>query len=100
MKVLGYFFGCLLIFVVTPLFRGYVFTELWSWFLVPLGAVPIGKAHALGISLLLWLATTAGLKTQLDTDKKAAEWMPQAVGMCLSYPAMGLAFGWIFKELM
>ncbi|MFI5296680.1 MAG: hypothetical protein ACHREM_01165 [Polyangiales bacterium] len=31
---------------------GFVIMMLWSWFVVPLGARPIGIAHAVGLDLL------------------------------------------------
>lgn len=30
---------------------GHVFTNLWGWFMTPLGLPPLGLAHALGIML-------------------------------------------------
>lgn len=36
------------------LFRGWVATKLWFWFVVPLGLVPIGVIQATGI---VWLIT-------------------------------------------
>ncbi len=39
------------------IFRGFVLASLWLWFIVPLGLSPIGKAHAIGIAILIALLT-------------------------------------------
>lgn len=48
----------LLILAVLPLmivFDAWAITIMWGWFIVPLGVVAIGKAHAYGISVMLSL---------------------------------------------
>lgn len=39
------------------LFRGYVLVKMWTWFVVPLGVVGIGLAHAIGISTIITFLT-------------------------------------------
>ena len=36
--------------------EGLVLTDLWAWFVVPLGFAPISKAHAIGLCLTMGLA--------------------------------------------
>jgi hypothetical protein len=43
--------------VLMALFRAFVFTYLWGWFIVPLGAPHIGIAHAMGLALIVGLLT-------------------------------------------
>ena len=100
MKVFGWIVGLAIIFGLAPVLRGYVLHELWAWFLVPLGLPIIGKAHAYGIAILLWLATTAGTKSQLDQEKPAGEQLIQACVLVLMYPAVSLLAGWIVKGWM
>ena len=46
-----------LAFLLCIVFSGFVTTELWLWFVVPLGAPAINIAHALGLRMLLHLGT-------------------------------------------
>ena len=50
--------GCGMIFVMLPLsilLRAFVLVQLWHWFVVPLGVVSIGMAHAYGLAALVSL---------------------------------------------
>lgn len=38
--------------LVSVLLRGYVLSQLWSWFVVPLGVVAVSIPHAIGISCI------------------------------------------------
>lgn len=49
------FFGVILVIalsVAQTIFSGYVLSEMWTWFVVPLGVTAIGLAHAVGIASL------------------------------------------------
>lgn len=49
----------------------YVFMRLWGWFVVPLGAVPLSYAHAMGLDLMFGLTVT--LATPLKAEVVAAK---------------------------
>lgn len=41
----------LLLAIPAWIYSGYIFSELWGWFIVPLGVKAIGTAHAMGLSI-------------------------------------------------
>jgi hypothetical protein len=43
--------GVIAFIVALALLRGYVLSQLWGWFVQPLGAPHIGVVHAIGLSL-------------------------------------------------
>lgn len=47
-------FGWFALIPVSVVLWGYVDMRLWQMFAVPLGAPPIGMAHAFGLGLLGW----------------------------------------------
>ena len=47
------FIGGVVALVASTVYGGYVFTWLWYWFAVPLGAPQIGIAMAIGLRLLI-----------------------------------------------
>jgi hypothetical protein len=58
--LLAGFAGCLVASVLIPVIAAYmifsmafVLPYLWLWFIVPLGAAPIGMAHAYGLATVL-----------------------------------------------
>jgi hypothetical protein len=65
-KVMSGIGGFLFVMLVATVFRGYVLSEMWSWFIVPLGAPALTVVHAIGISMLV-----AFLTYQHDATKKA-----------------------------
>lgn len=42
----------LLLLIPAMAWDGFVISTLWSWFVVPLGVVPIGVWHAAGLAVL------------------------------------------------
>lgn len=52
------FFGVIAVIVLSAMYRGWVLSLFWSWFIVkPFGAPSIGIAVACGISLLAAMLT-------------------------------------------
>ena len=54
------FIGSLVLFAISATLSAYTLMMLWTWFLVPLGVVSIGMAHAYGLSILIKYATMQG----------------------------------------
>lgn len=85
----------LLLGPVAVIWRGYVLSVLWAWFMVPLGMRPIGIALAIGLSLVASLLTGTAF---LDTSKEHREPLENvlnAIAMAALVPALGLLIGWI-----
>lgn len=59
------------------LFRGWVFSILWLWFAVPMGAPEIGYATAMGLCLIVGLTipdfSSAGRLTEKDDESDDAK---------------------------
>lgn len=93
--------GGILILVLLPftmLLRAFVMTQLWSWFVVPLGVMTIGLAHAYGLTIIIALFTMA-LKSSLDDEKgmayKVFKFMFEGLGVPLMMWGLG-ALGTLF----
>ncbi|AUR87931.1 TMhelix containing protein [Vibrio phage 1.106.O._10N.286.51.F7] len=60
---------CILILafdLILSVASGYVFSELWGFFVVPLGAPAIGVIHAIGLAALIHM--TSPLSSERDPD--------------------------------
>jgi len=97
-KVLGYlgFIG----FLPTLFWGGFVTMILWSWFMVPLGLVEIGMAHALGLSCVVtWVRARNPVKQEMDQDKyRIPLFFIEVATWCLGCVVLG--FGQIFALFM
>ncbi len=81
------------IVIAAILFKGFVFTKLWLWFLVPLFELPeINMAYALGIILIARLIkkpkNTLG-NTTIDFSELLVS---------LLHPLIILVIGWVLKH--
>lgn len=76
---------------------GFVLCKLWLWFATPFGAPPIGIAHALGLSLLLKLAS--GIKRDDDERDWLLSWA-KTITRGVAVSLMALAIGAIVQTFM
>ena len=83
------------ILLVAPLalLRGFVLKILWAWFVIPLGVMPLGLAHAIGFSVIVGLLTSACHK-----EDEKDPWATFAGAM--GGPLGALAFGAIVHLFM
>lgn len=108
--------------VVVPLIailNGFVFTQLWGWFVVPFGVPQIGIAHGLGLMttvgmFLLGIVSSLGqlqskadvISKQLASDKGVesennfTETMTNYIIIGILLPLMMWAFGAIYHYFM
>jgi hypothetical protein len=82
---------------VSMIIRGLVFSILWTWFVVPLGVMSIGIAHAIGIS-----STVGFLTMHLSNSKIKNSDNPfgDALGQMLFTPFLVLFLAWIIHLFM
>lgn len=66
--VFGEIGNLLLVMIFIMLFRGYVLSILWMWFVVPLGVLPITAVHGIGIFLLVCFLSVK--KTPKNSEEK------------------------------
>lgn len=51
---LGAFF---FVMIAVTVFRGYVLSEMWEWFIVPFGVKSLNVVHAIGLSMIVAFLT-------------------------------------------
>ncbi len=94
--------GCIMFLVMmlispfTSIWRGYVLSILWAWFMTPLGVIPIGVANAIGLSVLVTLFTPTGG----SSGKNVADVCTTAISYSLVAPALALGMGAIVHKFM
>ena len=96
------FIASLCLGLVSSIWKAYVLTCLWAWFLVPTFAFPVLKlVPAMGLVL-----TIGFLTYQLDAQKKKetnsieAHDMFVAFAFNIIFPSFALFWGWLFKQYM
>jgi hypothetical protein len=73
--------------ILATILSGFVLTQLWAWFIVPLGVPAIGIAHGIGLSLVASMLT---LRTNATTvDHKWYETMGISIACSLLFWGMG-----------
>ena len=89
--------------VLASIFRGWVLTILWDWFIVPLGVPHIGIATALGIVIIVNMLTqhldTKPEKKYTD-DASLLELLVQAFAKSFLSPLVTLALGAIISSFI
>ena len=100
LTVLAAFVGLLGLLAVTALWRGYVLTVLWGWFVVPtFGLAALALVPAIGVSLIVSFMTH-----QVDQSKEQ-EGSPsgrtaRSVAQALLTPALALGIGAVVSHFM
>ena len=85
--------GGIVVFLALIAYRGVVVKFSWDWFVVPLGVVEIGYAHALGISLL------AALLTHEHPDKEQKQFA-EAMAQAAVVNTLFFAMLWAYAQFM
>lgn len=86
----------LVVLLGTVLIRGWVVSVLWGWFMVPLGARPIGLAWAYGLCILGVILSGA-----TGTAKEPSDAKPMIQGIAYALvPLILLGLGWVAHVLM
>lgn len=84
--------------VATSIWRGYVLTILWAWFIVPVfSAPPLRVPFAIGLSLITAFLTHQGAKAQDQADD-VTERMVKAAMVAFLVPCFALGFGWVVHQ--
>lgn len=73
--------------------RGYVLSIVWSWFIIPFGFDELGVAHAIGLSMAISMFTYAG------SDSKDQDALTSLFSRILD-PLLALIFGAIIHSFM
>jgi hypothetical protein len=80
--------------------KGFVLTILWGWFMVPtFGLQPLAIAPAIGVSIVVGYLTHQ--RHQNDGEKGGSlERTAEIFGYMAMMPALALLVGWIVKQWM
>ena len=79
--------------IVLTMATGFVLKYFWLWFVVPLGVMPIGFAHAIGVSILFRVfASPGGQKSKISNG--------ETLGLGLGFLAMLFGIGYLCHYLM
>lgn len=82
--------------IAGAVWRAFVFTKLWQWFVSPLGVFEIGIAHALGLMLVIGLLRYKYEETKTvptsDSLKRA--------GAAVFITTLALLLGWALAGMM
>ena len=98
MIALAAIFGVFALVAVSSLWKGYVLTILWSWFVVPTFELPsLAIAPAIGLSLLVSFLTH---QSDASRDQKDAGAFSRAFAHSLLTPLVVLGVGWVVHQFM
>lgn len=99
MKALGYVTAFSAWMAASFIWKGYVLSVLWTWFLVgPFGWPSLSIPHATGIALIVGFLTHQDTAAKDERDKW--EKITAAIVLTLVAPALALFSGWIVKAFM
>lgn len=102
-KVAGVGAGCLIVIlslVVGVFMNGWVGMTLWGWFAVPLGVVPIGLWHAVGLAGLVRLLVGTSRRYEQDKDESLLKMSLSSLAYSVLVPLISLGLGWCTHQLM
>lgn len=88
-------FGIPVLLAASAIWRGFVLSLLWAWFIVPLFGLPaLSIPYAIGLSIVVgFLSHQAG---KVDDDQNWGS----AVTVAALYPALALLAGWIVTKFI
>lgn len=94
--------GCGLVILMIPLgilLKGFVLCQMWAWFMVPLGVVSIGQAHAYGLATMTALFV-AHSSSSNDDDKSVGYMVLKSLTSLILLPLLVWFVGWICHMYM
>lgn len=89
--------GAIIILSPVAIWRGYVLSLLWLWFIVPTFNAPVlSVAVAMGVSVIAGLFTANLSKSKEDEESD----LPYTFFVGLITPALSLLFGYLISVFM
>jgi putative Mn2+ efflux pump MntP len=100
MSAFGGFVGVLALLTLSSMWRGYVLTVLWGWFVVPtFGLSALALAPAIGLAMVVSFLTHQSDATK-EQEGDFSTRMARAAGYALVMPALVLGIGWVVHQFM
>lgn len=89
-----------IVLVPMAMWRGFVLSKLWLWFIVPTFNAPaLSLTAAIGLSILVGMFTYGIASQYSDKDKTSGdEW--KGIGNGFLYPLISLGFGYVVTLFM
>lgn len=98
MIVLGYAFLFLVLMPLLSVWRGYIFSILWGWFIIPIfGVSQISIPLAIGLSYVIHFLTE---KMPKKNEKPFSEQMALIFSYGTVGPLFTLGFAWIVHQFV
>lgn len=96
MENFGKFITIVLVMIITPIIKGFVFSKIWLWFIVPTFQIqPLRVVEAIGI---MFLISFVNAKIDKETNKDTF-WKNLSISIAFTVltAAVTLLFGWVVK---
>lgn len=88
--------GVTALLVFSSMWRGYVFSILWGWFIVPVFHLPmLGIATAIGVAMVVSFLTHQLRKEETDNTAYG-----EVFGLVFFYPLVFLGIGWVVHQFV
>ena len=96
----GAIVGVLGLLAISAMWKGYVLTVLWGWFVVPTFGLPVlALAPAIGVSLVVSFLTHQSDATK-EQEGSSSERFAKSVAHALLMPALVLGIGAVVRQFM
>jgi len=96
----GFIAGVLVLLAISAIWKGYVLTVLWGWFVVPTFGLPaLSLAPAIGMSMVVSFLTHQSDATK-EQEGSSSERLAKAVAHALLVPALVLGIGAVVRHFM
>lgn len=100
MATFGGFVGLLALLALGSMWKGYVLTALWAWFVVPTFSLPdLALAPAIGLALVVSFLTRQSYATK-EPEGDFSTRMARAIVHALLVPTLVLGIGWVVHQFM
>lgn len=94
-------FGVFGLMVLSAVWKGFVLSVMWGWFVVPYFQLPpLTIPLAIGISMIASMLTWHRTGSEAQNDKSASEQFTTAAALSLFLPAFMLLSGWIVTKFL
>jgi hypothetical protein len=95
MESFGKFTLAVIGLVISTMFRGFILSVLWGWFMVPIFNLPVlAIAPAIGLSVIVTFLTAS------LPDEKSERSFSFAIGYSLVFSALSLLIGYVVTLFM
>jgi len=100
LTAIGGIVGVLALLTIASIWKGYVLTVLWGWFVVPTFGLPaLALAPAIGLAMVVSFLTYQHTASQ-EPDPDVSTRMAKAIAHTLVMPALVLGIGWVVARFV